>query len=312
MTRTICAALLVLIALCQSTLAQNPRGGAIGRPYPASPGLRPINHPDIPTGQLAALKTLNERERPFQPVQWKLPEGVKVKVAQLGAFEEAPGDSNIFALQLGSVYRFKISDVATYPGQELYPTLEIIGKLRPPEGKEWEFPVEIEVPMRDLALAFRGNFVTRVIFVENSANAANVDASDTNESLTFDVPQSVDPVVAASVRGRPLAILRLGSRAPNGEPSESEPFFFGLPSVIFHTAIEEGETETLPKADVDDFKLVEPEAEEAEGMKEITNDEIEDLNVEPKEVVKEPDSAATDAVQSAVNDAIESAFDAEE
>ncbi len=229
-------AFLAVALFCQPLAAQDFRNAAPGRPYPANPGLRPITSPSIPTGQIGALQSVVERVRPFQPIQWKLPEGVKVAVAQSGSFRETPDGSNEFALQLGSVYRFKISGVATYPGQALYPTLEIIGKLNPPEGKEWDFPVEIEVPMRDLALALRGNFVTRVVFVENSENAANVDAGDSNESLTFDVPQSVDPVVAAGVRGRALAILRIGSREPDGEPNAVDSFFFGLPPVEFRPA----------------------------------------------------------------------------
>ena len=270
LAQAVCAsAILVLIALCQPLVAQVPGGGTVAKPYPASPGLRPINHPSLPTGQLGALKTINGDVGPLQPVQWKLPEGVKVEVAQPGSFQTAPDGSNEFALQVGAVYRFKISGIATYPGQALYPTLEIIGRLYPPEGKEWDFPVEIEVPVRDLALALRGNFITRVIFVENSENPANVDASDSNENLTFDVPESVDPVVAANVHGRALAILRVGSREPDGEPSESDPFFFGLPRVDFRPApgvapavSRTDELSPEPVANSSEFKLTEPDQEE--------------------------------------------------
>ena len=263
------AAFLTVALVCQPLAAQNIRGVAPGTPYPANPGLRPITSPSIPTGQIGSLQSVVERNRPFQPIQWKLPEGVKVAVAQSGSFRETPDGSNEFALQLGSVYRFKIFGVATYPGQALYPTLEIIGKLNPPEGREWDFPVEIEVPMRDLALALRGNFVTRVVFVENSVNAANVDAADTNENLTFDVPQSVDPVVAAGVRGRALAILRIGSRAPDGEPSVDDPFFFGLPTVQLRpttddVAVLKGDASSVPETTVsaDEFAIENSASEE--------------------------------------------------
>lgn len=260
------AAFLAVALLCQPLLAQFPNG-APGKIYPANPGLRPITSPSIPTGRLGELQTLARQSRPFQPVQWKLPEGVKVAVAQSGEFREAPDGSNEFALQLGSVYRFKIFGVATYPGQALYPTVELIGKLNPPEGKAWDFPIEIEVPMRDIALALRGNFVTRVVFVENSENPANVDASASNENLVYDVPQGVDPVVAAGVRGRALAILRIGSREPDGEPNATDPFFFGIPTVEFRPAQAPASSPVLA-ADPGDFAI-------QDGADEETSDDSE-------------------------------------
>ncbi len=289
--RTIFAsAILVVSLLCQPLMAQGLRSGVPSKPYPANPGLRPITSPSIPTGQIGALQSVVERNRPFQPIQWKLPEGVKIAVAQSGAFRETPDGSNEFALQLGSVYRFKIFGVATYPGQALYPTLEIIGKLNPPEGKLWEFPVEIEVPMRDIALALRGNFVTRVVFVENSENAASVDASDSNENLVFDVPQGIDPVVAAGLRGRALAILRIGSREPDGEPNATDPFFFGLPTVVFRpsngdVAPAKEDVSPVPEVSVvaDEFEVQSSDENEAVVPAAQSVQEMVDELVAPKE-----------------------------
>ncbi len=102
--------------------------------------------------------------------------------------------------------------------------------------------------------------MTRVIFVENSANAMNVDASETNRELVLNVPQTVDPVVAAATRGRPLAIIRIGARAPLADPSNDDPFFFGLPRVEFKSVSaeisavvepQESEDLTLPQEDSD-------------------------------------------------------------
>lgn len=208
------------------------RKGAI---YPANPGLTPLRNPSLPTGQVGALRTLAKPDVVMQPIQWKLPEGVVALVAQQGKFAQAP--DNLFSIQVGSVYRFKIEGIATYPGQALYPTLELIDRLHPPQGKEWDFPIEIEVPLHDLALALRGAYVTRIIYVENPQNALSVDASESNENLVFDVPLGLDPITAAQTRGRALAILRIGGREPQTDPNATDPFFFGLPRVDFKPQI---------------------------------------------------------------------------
>ena len=87
--------------------------------------------------------------------------------------------------------------------------------------------------MEDIVAATRGSLVTRVVFLENSENPSNVDASNNPDLLTLDVPRGVDPVAAAQTRGRVLAIVRLGSRDPNGPPTPEDPFYFGLPNVEF-------------------------------------------------------------------------------
>lgn len=216
--------------------------------------------PAHPTGQLARQRVIGGALKKTQPVEWKLPKGVRVAVAQPGEYWEAPEKTNLFGLQLGSVYRFRIDQIPAYPDVELYPTVELLGVLNPPAGRQWDFPVEFEIPAEDLALAARGSFVTRVVFVENSANAMNVDASESNRELVLDVPQTVDPVVAASTRGRPLAIIRIGARAPLADPAQDDPFFFGLPPVEFKpvsaeisAVVEPQESEdlTLPEEAVD-------------------------------------------------------------
>lgn len=248
--RRICFAAIV-VALCahsSAILAQNAARPGFARTYPANPGLRPITHPAIPTDQLAAVARMNpQKSAVLQPIQWKLPEGVKVSVAQDGAFVPAEED-NLFGLQVGTVYRFKIEGLPSYPNQALYPTLELIDRIRPPQGKEWEFPIEIEASANDLAVALRGALVTRVVFLENPENALAVDASESNENLTFDIPNSLDPVLAAKTHGRALAILRIGARAPQGEPNANDPFFFGLPKVVFKPKVVESTENSVPNA----------------------------------------------------------------
>ena len=216
--------------------------------------------PAHPTGQLAHQRIIGGMRKKTQPVEWKLPKGARVAVAQPGDYWEAPENTNLFGLQVGAVYRFRIDRIPAYPDVELYPTVELIGSLNPPAGRQWDFPVEFEIPAEDLALAARGSFVTRVVFVENSANAMNVDASESNRELVLDVPQTVDPVVAASTRGRPLAIIRIGSRAPLADPDKVNPFFFGLPLVEFKPVSAEVSAVVEPQ-ESEDSTLVEEESE---------------------------------------------------
>lgn len=231
--------------------------------------------PAHPTGQLARQRVIGGALKKNQPVEWKLPKGVRVAVAQPGEYWEAPGKTNLFGLQLGSVYRFRIDQIPAYPDVELYPTVELLGVLNPPAGRQWDFPVEFEIPAEDLALAARGSFVTRVVFVENSANAMNVDASESNRELVLDVPQTVDPVVAASTRGRPLAIIRIGARAPLADPAQDDPFFFGLPPVEFKpvsaevsAVVEPQESEDLTLPEEDSETLAPVEAVDAQEPQE--------------------------------------------
>ncbi len=185
------------------------------------------------TGQAAELVERFGKPGPMQPVEWKLPEGVVAAVAQEGAFVADEHASNVFALEVGKVYRFRINNIPGRADEAIYPTVELLGRLNPPIGKAWEFPIELAIPASDIEAALNGALVTRVIFLENSENAANVDASDNPENMTLDVPRGVDPVIAARTRGRVLAFVRLGSRAPMNEPNAEDPFFFGLPKVEF-------------------------------------------------------------------------------
>ncbi len=199
-----------------------------------------LHRPSLPTGELASFYRLSGADlQSAQPVAWKLPQGVRVGIAAPGGYifnaqideSEArfPWLANAFALQPGRVYRFQLTDIPFNPERALYPTLELIGRLNPPAGREWDFPIEIDLPQADLELALQGNLVTRVVFLENSENARPTDADRSTADLTVEVPNNYDPVAVAASKGRVLAILRVGSRAPFDRPNAENPFYFGLP-----------------------------------------------------------------------------------
>lgn len=199
-----------------------------------------LHRPSLPTGELAGFYRLSGADlTQAQPVAWKLPKGVRAGIAAPGGYvfnaqideSEArfPWLANAFALQPGRVYRFQLTDIPFNPDRALYPTLELIGRLNPPTGREWEFPIEIELPQADLELALQGNLVTRVVFLENSENARPLDADRSTADLTVEAPNNYDPVAVAASKGRVLAILRVGSRAPIDLPNAENSFYFGLP-----------------------------------------------------------------------------------
>ncbi len=133
---------------------------------------------------------------------------------------EAPA---VVALQLGHVYRFRISHMPQYPGVELYPTVEVIDRLHPPPGHEWEFPVPIVFTDEDIRHALHGRLVTRVVYLEQPQLAAMAVAEDL--TMPRDLPPSDDPFEIADRLGRPLLVVRLGGRVPAAnEPPEA---FFG-------------------------------------------------------------------------------------
>ena len=199
-----------------------------------------LHRPSLPTGELASFYRLSGADLTHaQPVAWRLPQGVRAGIAAPGGYvfnakideTEArfPWLANAFALQPGRVYRFQLTDIPFNPDRALYPTLELIGRLNPPAGREWEFPIEIDLPQADLELALQGNLVTRVVFLENSENARPTDADRSTADLTVEVPNNYDPVAVAASKGHVLAILRVGSRAPVDLPNAENSFYFGLP-----------------------------------------------------------------------------------
>jgi hypothetical protein len=163
----------------------------------------------------------------FQPVQVQVPEGALVALAEGGNFSSPEIGSALVGLQVGSVYRLRVSDL---PGRSLaavYPTIEMIDRLHPPPGKELRFPVPIEITTADIALAAAGQFVARVIYVEDPQQA--LPERDSPEQRYFEVLPDEDPLVVASQLGRPIAILRMGSLAPDPASGPDAPFTFGSP-----------------------------------------------------------------------------------
>ena len=170
----------------------------------------------------------------FQPVRVTAPPDTVVAVAQAGTFDEAYEQSLTVGLMVGEVYRFEVTGYP-HPESALYPTVELIGRLYPPPGAELRFPVPVELTAEELRLAAAGKFVTRVIYVEDPDNALPVNDSATTPQRYFEVFEHEDPLTVAYELGRPIAILRVGSRRPGSDGDEN--FLYGCPPVQNYEAV---------------------------------------------------------------------------
>ena len=195
---------------------------------------RPVAHyayrSNQPTGSIGAMQVARGVAPAgyVQPVKVVVPEGAIVEVAGEGtAFSGAPNQL-LLGLIVGQPYRFKVSSIPRNLGQPIYPSIELIGRLHPPEGERDRFPIPVEFAQEDLELAIQGHMVIRVVYLENP-NAAFPEREH-DEQRYLDVLPAEDPLQIADELGRPMAIVRIGSRVPlNGEGCSE--FYFGSPHV---------------------------------------------------------------------------------
>ena len=197
---------------------------------------QPIRHEhirsDMGPGVAAGHYLLSDRTLigHVQPVQLIAPDGCVIEVGGYGKFTNAFEKKATMGMAIGTVYRFRISNLPlpVQNGTALYPSVEVIGRLNPPQGLEAQFPVQIVFSKDDLQQALAGRMVTKVIYLEDPrGNLPNKHMVD--QQPNFDVNGGEDPLRAAEKLGRPMAIVRIGSRVPMAnDPTET--FDFGSPS----------------------------------------------------------------------------------
>lgn len=165
----------------------------------------------VARGQLARDPLLSGH---VQPVEVLLPEGVRISPNIGGQFDEPrPGPAR-FGMLIGPVYQFKVTHIPFREGMEVFPTIEVINRLHPPPGQAACFPVPVQLTIEELDFALEGRYVTRVIYLEDVETALPV-RDDPHHQRFFEVPPGQDPLLAADQLGRPMAILRMGSRIPD-------------------------------------------------------------------------------------------------
>jgi hypothetical protein len=166
----------------------------------------------------------------FQPVEIKAPAGVLISLAEEGSFGQPQAAPVRAGLLIGQVYRIRVRNIPLNPGLEVFPTVEVIDRTYAPPGQEVQFPIAIQLTLEDIMLASNGNFVTRVIYLEDPRQALPI-PQGSDEQRWFEVPPGGDPLAVADQLGRPVAILRLGARLPDSLGPDMS-FLFGCPPVV--------------------------------------------------------------------------------
>ncbi len=182
-----------------------------------------------PPGTLGYLRSIAGNIDPsyFQPVRIIAPEGVQVGAAENDASGDTPSPA-LFGLQVGKPYRFRLSQAGLYAGVELYPSIELIDRVFPPAGMETRFAIPIEFTDEELRMASYGEYIVRIVFVEDPELALPLAEIGYSGQRAIDVAEDQDPLAVADEYGRPIAVIRIGSKAPGPEgPDES--FLFGSP-----------------------------------------------------------------------------------
>ena len=150
----------------------------------------------------------------WQAVEVRGPKGVNFNFAEAGQFApDMPNPARV-GLLVGVVYRLRLTGIEGNPDLELFPTIEVIDKTCPPAEREHRFPIPIEIDENDIADAARGELVMRVIYLEDSEVAEPVDTSGKPQRV-LDISPNQNALRTADQLGRPVAILRMGSRVPN-------------------------------------------------------------------------------------------------
>ena len=206
-----------------------------------------LNAGNMPPGAIGAQRL--SRGGPlmgyFQPVRIRAPEGARISLASEDGYaaarprtaspQAAQVNEALVGMQIGYVYRLQVTSIPDNPGVDIYPTIELIDRLYPPPGLALRFPIPIDLTQDELELAAGGAFVTRVIYVEDPLHALPVARRANGEQPWTEAPVGDDPLVTADRNGRPIAILRIGSRDTKAN-GPSGAAFDAPPVVVFDPA----------------------------------------------------------------------------
>jgi hypothetical protein len=218
------------VALCVvAAFSGSARAQDLGSRLPS--GTHPLLHDSMPPGEIGAIQLHRKPELRgvWQAVEIKGPKGLKVAMADAGQFTDNLAESRI-AVVVGYPYRLRITGIPFEEDAALYPTLEVIDRIHPPAEREHRFPIPIELDEDDLAEAIKGEMVMKVIYLEDNEIADPVDTAGRPQRV-LDVRPGQDALRTADRLGRPVAILRIGSRVPNvSEGQDWDNFLYGCPA----------------------------------------------------------------------------------
>ncbi len=192
---------------------------------------RPLLTDNMPPGMVGAIQVRSKPhlQNVWQAVEVRGPEGVKFNLPEADQFSADMPTPARLGLLVGHIYRLRVTHIPNEEDLEIYPTLEIIDRTYPPAEREHRFPIPVELDELDLRDAARGEMVMRVIYLEDSEIAEPIDSSGKPQRV-LDVRPEQDALRTADKLGRPVAILRIGSRVPNvTEGQDASEFLYGCP-----------------------------------------------------------------------------------
>ena len=166
-----------------------------------------------------------------QPVRVVLPFGGQVSVANEAGFTALSDYHSLVGLQVGPVYRMKVTGIIAGAEHEVYPTIEMLDRTYPPEALKLWHPVKIVLSRDDIEDATAGKLVTKVIYVENPDTALPYRQTFDHQA-TLEVGVGRDPYYVAQRLGRPIAIVRIGSRRPLQNDYDFQNVAYRFPATI--------------------------------------------------------------------------------
>ena len=165
----------------------------------------------------------------FQPIEVRAPQGTQLAFVANGQFGPSLLAPTKAGMLIGAVYRMKISNIPGLEGVEVFPSIEVINRIYPPRGLAAKFAIPIQLSLREIKMAVQGFYVTRVIYLEDPTNPIPVD-EPIGRQRTLDISYTEDPLHVADKLGRPVAILRIGSRYPQLN-AQTGRFMFSSPPI---------------------------------------------------------------------------------
>ena len=174
-----------------------------------------LHKTDLPPGEIGQRQL--QRGGPlggyFQPVEVTAPNGALLSLVSDGAFTDPVREKALAGMLIGHVYRVKVSNINKHEGVEVFPTIEVIDRLYPPPGQATRFPIPVVLTQEELEFAAEGRYVVRVIYVEEPRTAIPVREIPGQQRYS-EIAPGQDAMEMADRFGRPVAILRMGSRVP--------------------------------------------------------------------------------------------------
>ena len=152
---------------------------------------------------------------PLVAAKFLTPAGVRVTAFPGSSISRLSETPTVMGLRPGYVFRFKLSNLPYYPGEELYPEVELRGVLIPRGGMKYmDYPIPLAFSQVDIEQALKGVLITKVIYLEDPEKAI---PAATNPDRPVEIPEDTEHAALKSAQenGRLMAIVRLGNRKPS-------------------------------------------------------------------------------------------------